>query len=96
MGCSSEFSVFNRNTLKEIIATLDYNAPSCPDFGKQIKKYDFQKTSKIPHLETTGIPTRLLLKNAILIATLLKNSGYSEEKSPNSSYYQSKNRSKTD
>ena len=25
-------------------------------------KYDFQKTSKIPYLETTGMPTRILLK----------------------------------
>ena len=27
-----------------------------------MKKYDFQKLSKIPYLETTGIPTRILLK----------------------------------
>ena len=27
-----------------------------------MKKYDFQKTSKIPYLETTGMPTRILLK----------------------------------
>lgn len=28
-----------------------------------MKKYDFQKHSKIPYLETTGMPTRILLKN---------------------------------
>ena len=50
------------NTHKEIIAKLDYNAPSCPDCGHQMKKYDFQKPSKILYLETTGMPTRILLK----------------------------------
>ena len=47
---------------KEIIAKLDYNAPCCPNCGSQMKKYDFQKPSKIPYLETTGMPTRILLK----------------------------------
>ena len=36
--------VVNRDTFKEIIAKLDYDAPSCPDCGTQMKKYDFQKT----------------------------------------------------
>ena len=27
-----------------------------------MKKYDFQKSSKVPYLETTGMPTRILLK----------------------------------
>ncbi|MCF1284040.1 ISL3 family transposase [Streptococcus sinensis] len=54
--------VVNRDTHKEIIAKLDYDAPSCPDCGNQMKKYDFQKSSKIPYLETTGMPTRILLK----------------------------------
>ncbi|EHE76060.1 ribonuclease III [Streptococcus pneumoniae GA11663] len=27
-----------------------------------MKKYDFQKPSKIPYLETTGMPTRILLR----------------------------------
>ena len=47
---------------KEIISKLDCEIPSCPDCGSQIKKYDFQKPSKIPYLETTGMPTRILLK----------------------------------
>ena len=29
-----------------------------------MKKYDFQKPSKIPYLETTGMPTRILLKKS--------------------------------
>ena len=48
------------NPYKEIIAKLDYIAPSCPVCGNQMKKYDFQKTSKIPYPETTGMPTRIL------------------------------------
>ena len=54
--------IINMDTHKEIIAKLDYDAPSCPDCGTQMKKYDFQKTSKIPYLEMTGMPTRILLK----------------------------------
>ena len=50
------------DTHKEIIAKLDYDAPVCPDCGNQMKKYDFQKSSKIPYLETTGMPTRILLR----------------------------------
>ena len=54
--------IINRDTHKEIIAKLDYEAPSCPDCGSQMKKYDFQKPSKIPYLETTGMPIRILLR----------------------------------
>ena len=50
------------DTHKEIIAKLEYDAPSCPECGSQMKKYDFQKPSKIPYLETTGMPTRILLR----------------------------------
>ena len=51
----------NRDTHKEIFAKLDYDGPSYPECGSQMKKYDFQKPSKIPYLETTGMPTRILL-----------------------------------
>ncbi|CKB19740.1 IS1167 transposase [Streptococcus pseudopneumoniae] len=54
--------IINKDTHKEIIAKLDYEAPSCPKCGSQMKKYDFQKPSKIPYLETTGMPTRILLR----------------------------------
>ena len=57
--------IINRDTHKEIIARLDYDAPSCPYCGSQMKKYDFQKPSKIPYLKTTGRPTRILLKKAL-------------------------------
>ncbi|WP_408099480.1 ISL3 family transposase [Streptococcus pneumoniae] len=54
--------IIKKDTHKEIIAKLDYDAPSCPECGNQLKKYDFQKPSKIPYLETTGMPTRILLR----------------------------------
>ena len=54
--------IVNRDTHKEIIAKLDYGAPPCPDCGSLMKKYDFQKPSKIPYLETTGVPTKILLR----------------------------------
>ncbi|VIX81982.1 degenerate transposase [Streptococcus pneumoniae] len=54
--------IINKDTHKEIIAKLDYDAPFCPECGNQLKKYDFQKPSKIPYLETTGMPTRILLR----------------------------------
>ena len=38
--------IINKDTLKEIIAKLDYNAPSCPDCGHQMKKYDFKNRRK--------------------------------------------------
>ncbi|VMG85377.1 degenerate transposase [Streptococcus pneumoniae] len=34
--------IINKDTHKEIIAKLDYEAPSCPDCGSLMKKYDFQ------------------------------------------------------
>ncbi|HGD5911194.1 TPA: ISL3 family transposase, partial [Streptococcus agalactiae] len=34
--------IINKDTHKEIIAKLDYYAPSCPECGSQMKKYDFQ------------------------------------------------------
>ncbi|WP_372583699.1 ISL3 family transposase [Streptococcus pneumoniae] len=55
-------NIINKDTHKEIIAKLDYDAPSCPECGNQLKKYDFQKPSKIPYLETTGMPSRILLR----------------------------------
>ncbi|MDS2992128.1 transposase family protein, partial [Streptococcus pneumoniae] len=54
--------IINMDTHKEIIAKLNYEAPSCPDCGSLMKKYDFQKPSKIPYLETTGMPSRILLR----------------------------------
>ena len=38
--------IINKDTHKEIIAKLDYEAPSCPDCRSQMKKYDFQNRRK--------------------------------------------------
>ncbi|SND69625.1 transposase [Streptococcus pneumoniae] len=35
--------IINMDTHKEIIAKLDYEAPSCPDCGSLMKKYDSEK-----------------------------------------------------
>ena len=40
--------IINKDTHKEIIAKLDYEPPLCPNCRSQMKKYDFQKSSKIP------------------------------------------------
>ena len=40
--------IINKDTHKEIIAKLDYEPPLCPNCGSQMKKYDFQESSKIP------------------------------------------------
>ena len=60
--------IINKGTHKEIIAKLDYEAPSCPDCGSLMKKYDFQKPSKIPYLETTVCLLESSLENAVLSA----------------------------
>ncbi|ELU91660.1 hypothetical protein PNI0446_01858 [Streptococcus pneumoniae PNI0446] len=39
-------NIINKDTHKEIIAKLDYDAPSCPECGNQLKKYDFQNLLK--------------------------------------------------
>ncbi|CEV68646.1 degenerate transposase [Streptococcus pneumoniae] len=57
--------IINMDTHKEIIAKLDYEAPSCPDCGSLMKKYDFQKPSKIPYLETTVCLLEFSLENAV-------------------------------
>jgi len=93
--------IINRDTHKEIIARLDYDAPSCSDCGSQMKKYDFQKPSKVPYLETTGMPTRILLKKHRLKCyqcpkMMVAETSLVKKKSPNPSYYQPKNCSKVD
>ncbi|CEW20616.1 Spn1 transposase [Streptococcus pneumoniae] len=46
--------IINKDTHKEIIAKLDYDAPSCPECGNQLKKYDFQKPGWLKLKEKTG------------------------------------------
>ncbi|CWC36284.1 IS1167 transposase [Streptococcus pneumoniae] len=52
--------IINKDTHKEIIAKLDYDAPSCPECGNQLKKYDFQKPSTpIIHPKSKNHPESL-------------------------------------
>ena len=53
--------IINSNTHREITAKLDC-AAICSAYGTQMKKYDLQKPSKIPYLETTGMLTRIFFK----------------------------------
>ncbi|CKI83888.1 degenerate transposase [Streptococcus pneumoniae] len=93
--------IINMDTHKEIIAKLDYDAPSCPNCGSQMKKYDFQKPSKIPYLETTGMPTRILLRKRRFKCyqcskMMVAETSIVKKNHPNPSYHQPKDRSKVD
>ncbi|MFS9032019.1 ISL3 family transposase [Streptococcus anginosus] len=55
-------NLFDGGTHKEIMARLDYDAPPCSACKGQMTKYDFQKPSKIPYLETAGYKTLIRLK----------------------------------
>ena len=54
--------VLDAGTHKEIMAKLDYPAPKCPLCQGEMVKYDFQKESKIPHLECAGYKTLIRLR----------------------------------
>ncbi|MFX3701309.1 transposase, partial [Streptococcus suis] len=43
---------YDMGTHLELHGHLDYTAPKCPSCKGQMAKYDFQKASKIPYLET--------------------------------------------
>ncbi|MCK3884932.1 transposase, partial [Streptococcus suis] len=43
---------YDMGTHLELHGYLDYTAPKCPSCKGQMTKYDFQKASKIPYLET--------------------------------------------
>ncbi|EHD95810.1 transposase, partial [Streptococcus pneumoniae GA14798] len=57
--------IINKDTHKEIIAKLDYDAPSCPECGNQLKKYDFQKPSKFLILKRLVYLLEFSLENAV-------------------------------
>ena len=54
--------IIDCQTHKEIIASLDYDAPDCSHCRGKMTKYDFQKASKIPYLDCVGFKCRILLK----------------------------------
>ncbi|MGV3089459.1 transposase family protein, partial [Streptococcus suis] len=53
---------YDMGTHVELHGQLDYTAPKCPSCKGQMAKYDFQKPSKIPYLETAGYPLLIRLK----------------------------------
>ncbi|WP_172411197.1 ISL3 family transposase [Streptococcus suis] len=53
---------YDMGTHLELHGHLDYTAPKCPSCKGQMAKYDFQKASKIPYLETAGYPLLIRLK----------------------------------
>ncbi|MGQ7374685.1 ISL3 family transposase, partial [Streptococcus suis] len=53
---------YDMGTHLELHGHLDYTAPKCPSYNGQMAKYDFQKASKIPCLETAGYPLLILLR----------------------------------
>lgn len=53
---------FDRGTHLELHGHLDYIATKCPSCKGQMTKYDFQKASKIPYLETAGYPLLIRLR----------------------------------
>ena len=54
--------IIDCQTHKEIIASLDYDAPDCSHCRGKMTKYDFQKASKISYLDCIGFKCRILLK----------------------------------
>ena len=53
---------YDMGTHLELHGHLDYTAPKCPSCKGLMAKYDFQKASKIPYLETAGYPLLLRLR----------------------------------
>ncbi|MGQ7338249.1 ISL3 family transposase [Streptococcus suis] len=53
---------YDLGTHLELHGHLDYTAPKCPSCKGQMAKYDFQKASKIPYLETAGYPLLIRLR----------------------------------
>ncbi len=54
--------IINMDTHKEIIAKLDHPDTKCLHCLGQMDKYDFQKESKIPHLECAGYKTLIRMR----------------------------------
>ncbi len=55
-----------RDTHKEIVAKLVHDAPSCLSADVKWRNVIFTNRRKFPYLETTGMPTRILLKSVVL------------------------------
>ena len=81
--------IINRDTHKEIISQTDYNAPSCPELWKSMKKYDFQNRLKSYLTKRLVCLLEFSLKASFQVLSMLKmmvaeTSLYCQEESPNS------------
>lgn len=56
---------YDMGTHLELHGYLDYMAPKCPECKGQMAKYDYQKASKIPYLETAGYPLLIRIKSVV-------------------------------
>ena len=65
--------IVNRDTHKEIIAKLDYDVPSCPDCGSQIKNMTFKKRLKSLTLKQLACLLEPFLESVILSAIIAQN-----------------------
>ena len=54
--------IITKDTHKEIIAKLDYEARSCPNHRNQMEKYDFQKTSMTDIAHQLTISTSTVIR----------------------------------
>ena len=54
--------IITKDTHKEIIAKLDYEARSCPNHRNQMEKYDFQKTSMTDITHQLAISTSTVIR----------------------------------
>lgn len=66
---------YDLGTHLELHGHLDYIAPKCPSCKGQMAKYDFQKASKIPYLETAGYPPLIQHKSVVSSVKITENSG---------------------
>mgnify|MGYP000895953696 FL=1 len=53
---------YGLGTHLELHGYLDYIPPKCPSCKGEMAKYDFQKASKIPYVETAGFPLLIRLR----------------------------------
>ncbi|EHZ02714.1 transposase [Streptococcus pneumoniae GA13499] len=57
--------IINKDTHKEIIAKLDYDAPSCPECGSQMKNMTFKNLLKFLILKRLVYLLEFSLENAV-------------------------------
>ena len=64
--------IINMDTHKEIIAKLDYEAPSCPDCGSQRKNMTFKNRLRFLTLKLLVCLPEFFLKSVVLSAIIAR------------------------